>query len=157
MSWQGAVESVHFSPTGGGPMQSPGSIHAIAGKGIEGDRYCVGIEKGEFSHIKAPRRQVTLFEREVLDTILRDHKVSLAADECRMNIVTFDVPLTHLVDKQFRVGNVVLRGLKLNEPCSRLKEVTGKRVIAALIHRCGLFAEIIESGEIQGGDKITPL
>ena len=41
----------------------------MASIGIEGDRHCIGIEKGEFSQIKAPHRQVTLFEREVFDTI----------------------------------------------------------------------------------------
>jgi len=74
-----------------------------------------------------------------------------------MNIVTIGVPLTHLMEKEFRVRDVVLRGLKLNEPCARLQEVTGKRVVKALVHRCRLFAEIIESGDIRGGDKITPL
>ena len=150
--WQGSVVSVHLALGAGEPMQSPPCIEAIAGKGIRNDRYCNQV--GHFSYIKEPRRQVTLFESEVLATILRDHRVELRPDECRMNIVTRDVPLTHLVNQVFQVGHATLRGLKLNEPCSRLKEVTGKRIIKALIHRCGLFAEVLESGEIRNGDLI---
>ena len=58
--------------------------------------------------------------------------------------------------RTFRVGDVLLHGLKLNEPCARLNEVTGKRVIKALIHRCGLFCEILEGGEIRPGAAVTP-
>ncbi len=65
--------------------------------------------------------------------------------------------MTQLMLCEFRVGTAVLRGLKLNEPCARLNEVTGKRVIKALIHRCGLFAEIVQSGVIRPGDRAEPI
>lgn len=155
MTWQGNVVSVHLATEAGAPMASPASIEAIAGKGVQGDRYCKGI--GHFSHNKGARRQITLFESEVLETLLRDHNIELAPDECRMNIVTQGVPLTHLMHQRFKVGNAILRGLKLNEPCSRLNEVTGKRVIKVLVHRCGLFAEILQNGVIQAGDLVTSI
>lgn len=156
MVWQGEVCSVHLAEDAGVRMLSPNVIEAIAGKGVRGDRYCLGKESGHFSQSKGARRQITLFENEVLATILRDHNLKLAPEECRMNIVTRGVPLTHLVGQPFRVGGAVLRGLKLNEPCARLNELVRKRLIKALIHRCGLFAEILASGEIRPGDQITP-
>ena len=157
MVWQGEVCSVHFAGDAGAPMLSPDAIEAIAGQGVRGDRYCVGKESGHFSKSKGARRQITLFESEVLATIVRDHNLKLAPEECRMNVVTRGVPLTHLVGRRFRAGGAVLRGLKLNEPCARLNEVVRKRLIKALIHRCGLFAEILAGGEIRPGDPITPL
>lgn len=138
-------------------MMSPRLIEAIAGSGVRGDRYCIGKELGHFSQNKGARRQITLFEGEVLETILRDHNLRLAPEECRMNVVTRGVPLTHLVGRRFQAGEAVLHGLKLNEPCARLNEVTGKRLIKALIHRCGLFAEILTGGEIRPGDRVTSL
>lgn len=157
MVWQGRVLSVYLAKDGGARMLSPNVIEAIAGQGVRGDRYCLGKETGHFSHHRGARRQITLFENEVLETILRDHKLQLAPEECRMNVVTHGVPLTHMVGRRFRAGDVVLRGLKLNEPCARLKELAGKRLITPLIHRCGLFAEILAGGEIRPGDAITAL
>ncbi len=154
MNWEGRIESVHFATEVGAPMTTPESIHAIAGEGVAGDRYSRG--EGTFSYTGGARRQITLFETEVLETIARDHNVHLAPHECRMNLITRDVPLTHLVFRTFRVGNVLLHGLKLNEPCARRNEVTGKRVIKALIHRCGLFCEILEGGEIRPGAIVAP-
>lgn len=133
-------------------MRTPAMIEVIAGRGVRGDRYCLGEESGHFSGNKGARRQITLFESEVLDTVLRDNKLSLAPDECRMNVVTRGVPLAHLVGRRFRVGDAVLRGLKLNEPCSRLEDVVGRPVVKALVHRCGLFAEILVGGRIHAGD-----
>ena len=153
--WRGNVVSVHLATEAGAPMASPANIEAIAGKGVEGDRYCSGT--GHFSHITGARRQITLFESEVLETLLRDHNIEFAPDMCRMNIVTEGVPLSHLIDQQFKVGDATLRGLQLNEPCSRLNEVTGKRIVKALVHRCGLFAEIVEGGVIRPGDPVTSI
>ena len=157
MVWQGEVRSVHLAECAGATMTSPGVIEAIAGKGIRGDRYCLGRESGHFSGNKGPRRQITLFESEVLETVHRDNDLDLAADECRMNVVTRGAPLTHLVGRRFRVGEAVLRGLKLNEPCSRLETIVGKRVVSALVHRCGLFAEILVGGQIRPGDRVESL
>lgn len=133
-------------------MRTLAMIEAIAGHGVKGDRYCLGKESGYFSGNKGARRQITLFESEVLDTVLRDNNLSLSADECRMNVVTRGVPLAHLVGWRFRVGDAVLSGLKLNEPCSRLQDVVGRPVVKALTHRCGLFAEILVGGRIQVDD-----
>ncbi len=148
--WQGEIVSVHVGPAAGAAMTSPNEIELITGRGVRGDRYCEGV--GHFSHIDAPRRQLTLFESEVLETIRRDHNVDLEGHECRMNIVTKGVPLSQLVGVEFMVGEARVRGLQINEPCARLNDVTGKRVIKALIHRCGLFAEVLDGGVVRPGD-----
>ena len=157
MVWQGIVCSVHLAEDAGAPMRTPGMIEAIAGHGVRNDRYCLGRESGHFSGNEGARRQITLFESEVLDTVLRDNKLSLAPDECRMNVITRGAPLAHLVGRRFSVGDAVLRGLKLNEPCSRLDEVVGRPVVKALIHRCGLFAEILVGGRISAGDMVASI
>jgi MOSC domain-containing protein YiiM len=45
--------------------------------------------------------------------------------------------------------------VRLNEPCEHLEEVTGKRVVKLLLHRCGLFAEVLEGGVIRPGDPVS--
>jgi MOSC domain-containing protein YiiM len=63
--------------------------------------------------------------------------------------------LNHLVGREFQIGDVRLRGLKLCEPCSHLQQLTGKPMIKALLHRGGLRAEILIGGTIKPGDRIT--
>ena len=151
--WKGEIVSVYLAPEAGQPMQTPEEIQAVAGKGIEGDRYFKGI--GYFSKNKGPHRQVTLFETEVLETLKRDHDFELSADECRMNLITKGVPLSHLVGKTFRVGEATLRGVRLNEPCKHLENVVGKKLVKLLLHRCGIFAEVLESGVIRPGNPVS--
>jgi MOSC domain-containing protein YiiM len=64
------------------------------------------------------------------------------------------VPLNHLVDKEFHVGEVRLRGVRLCEPCQHLAGLTQPRVLPALVHRGGLRAEILTDGYIRTGDPI---
>ena len=134
------------------------SVHeakAIAGKGLEGDRYL--SERGKFSDKPGPARQLTLIELESIEALQREDSVELSPLESRRNIVTRGVPLNHLVNKRFRLGEAVIaRGVKLCEPCEYLEEVTQKKVISALTHRGGLRAEILEGGIVRVGDQIRP-
>jgi MOSC domain-containing protein YiiM len=60
------------------------------------------------------------------------------------------------VDEEFTIGEVRLRGLKLCEPCGHLERLTAKPVREPLIHRGGLRAQILKSGTIRVGDRVTP-
>jgi MOSC domain-containing protein YiiM len=65
--------------------------------------------------------------------------------------------VSHLVGRRFRVGEAVLRGIKINAPCQHLEDVVGKRLLSALVHRYGLNAEVVESGRIRPGDAVETL
>jgi MOSC domain-containing protein YiiM len=49
-----------------------------------------------------------------------------------------------------------MRGTKLCEPCSYLAGKTNPRVLAGLVHRGGLRAEILSEGTIRVGDVVEP-
>jgi len=133
------------------PMISVPEVRAIAGAGLEGDRYC--RERGTFSK-KLPSNQVTLIEAEALEAAERDYGIELTAEESRRNVLTCGVALNHLVGREFQIGEVRLRGLKLCEPCTHLQQLTAKAVLKALRHRGGLRAEILGGGVIKVGEKI---
>jgi len=76
--------------------------------------------------------------------------------ETRRNIATSGVPLNHLVDQEFWVGEVLLRGTRFCEPCRHPEDLTQKGVLAGLIHRGGLRARILTEGPIRVGDVICP-
>ena len=126
----------------------------VAGSGLEGDRYATA--RGTYSHKPAPDRQVTLIEMETLDALARDHGIDLPPHETRRNLTTAGVPLNHLVGRDFRVGDVVLHGGRLNVPCQYLEDLLGKKVFKPLIHRSGLNCMILTGGTIRPGDAIRP-
>ena len=154
MKWQGTLLNIHTAPEGGAPMVSHDQAELTAGEGIAGDRYQIG--NGKYSPFP-DIREVTLIEIETLIALKRDHDIELSVDEHRRNLTTENVPLNHLVGRQFRVGEVVLEGGRLNIPCRYLELLTGKTVFNPLENRSGLNCRIIKSGTIHLGDEITAL
>ena len=149
---QGTVVSINIAHAGGEPMESLGEARAVVGRGLEGDRY---FEKqGSFSNNPGTGREVTLIESEAIDALERDYDVSLEYKDARRNIVTRGVALNHLVGKEFRVGDVAMRGVRLNEPCNHLASLTNEKVKPGLVHRGGLRAEILNDGIIRVGDAV---
>jgi MOSC domain-containing protein YiiM len=58
------------------------------------------------------------------------------------------------VGKKFKVGEVILEGVRLCEPCDHLAKLTASEVLHALIHRGGLRAEILNEGNVRVGDIV---
>ena len=151
----GVLLAIHIAPEASAPMVELDAARLIEGVGIEGDRYATA--KGTYSHKPHPDRQVTLIEMEALDALSRDHGISLPPHETRRNLTTGGVPLNHLVGREFRVGEVVLLGGRLNVPCQYLEDLLGKKVFKPLIHRSGLNCLIVKGGTIRPGDAVRPL
>jgi steroid delta-isomerase-like uncharacterized protein len=151
----GSVISIHIAPAAGAPMQSVSSSAAIAGLGLEGDRYFT--KQGTFSTTAGAVRDVTLIESESVEALNSKLGSRFSASEMRRNLVTRGVALNHLVGRDFRVGEVLLRGERLCQPCSYLETLTQIGVKAAMVHRAGLRAEILEGGTIRVGDAVAAL
>ena len=150
---EGRVESIHIATTAEATMRGVAEIRAIAGLGLEGDRYAT--RTGTFSAKPKPGRQVTLVEAEAIEALERELGLKLDPGETRRNLVTRGVALNHLVGREFKVGAVRLWGHELCEPCGDLARMTGKpQILPGLVHRGGLRAEIIEGGVISVGDLI---
>jgi len=152
MNGQSTVLSIHIAPTAAAIMTSIREVRGVVGKGLEGDRYAAKL--GTYSKDPGSGRDVTLIEVEAIEALKRDYHVELDAGESRRNLVTQGISLNHLVDKEFRVGEVVLRGTRLCEPCAHMEKLTRKGALRGLIHRGGLRAEIVKSGTIRVGDSV---
>ncbi len=78
----------------------------------------------------------------------------------RRNVVTRGIALHELVGREFRVGNAVVFGIELCEPCATLgrllstAEVSPAAVVAAFAHRAGLRGRIASGGTVQPGDAV---
>ena len=152
--WTGEVVSIHIAGKAEAPMRSVKSVHAVPGKGLEGDRYFSA--SGTYSDRPSPAREITLIESEAIEAMARDNEITIPEGASRRNVVTRGAPLNHLVGREFRVGRVRLRGIRLCEPCSHLEGLTKRGVIAGLVHRGGLRAQILTESEIRVGDRIKP-
>lgn len=155
--WKGYVASLHMAQAEGQPMIERQEAHMVAGKGMEGDRYFLGT--GHFSRFHGPDYEITLIESETIEALKREDTelVTLQAGDARRNIVTLGVPLNHLVQRTFRIGNVVLRGQRLCEPCLHVTQSTHPNMLSGLLHRGGLRAQILTDGLIRVGDPIEEL
>jgi len=153
--WQGSVVSIHITRAAGQPMETVAQARAVAGRGLEGDRYFLGT--GYYSDKPgAGGREVTLIETETLDALPAEGPIKISATESRRNIATTGVPLNHLVGREFWVGEVRLRGTRLCEPCRYLDGLTYPGVMTTLVHRAGLRAQILNDGIIRPGDTVRP-
>ncbi len=133
-------------------MEARASAQVEVGRGLVGDRYA--LDTGTFSKKVATGRHVTLIEQEAIDAINQEGDVTLTPAETRRNLVTRGVPLNHLVGQTFRVGTVLLRGMRLCEPCAHLEKVVRPGLVKAAAHRGGLRADVVSGGAVAVGDAV---
>jgi MOSC domain-containing protein YiiM len=142
----GTVEAIFIAAMRGELPRSVDSVHAVAGKGLEGNRY---FDTGR------PHQELTLIEAEQLEYARAEHGLDIEAAATGRNILTRGVDLNALVGKRFRVGNVECEGIELCEPCKDLERATQPGVINGLLHRGGLNADILTDGVISVGDEVV--
>jgi hypothetical protein len=144
----GSVAGLLIAPEAEAPLVAVESVVAIAGRGLDGDRYAAG--RGTFS---GPGRgyQLTLVEAETLD------ELNVSWERARRNVVTRGVSLNPLAGRRFRIGEVECIGRRLCEPCAHLERVSGAGLLRPLVHRGGLRADILVGGTLELGDELVPL
>lgn len=154
--FEGSVVGIFVAPAAGAPMETRDEVEAIAGTGLAGDRYAEAMGTYSGHRLSDDRRAVTLIEREAIVAVRSESGLVFDEVETRRNFVTVGVPLNHLVDREFQVGPVRLRGVNLSEPCAYLERVVRDGLRAALIHRGGLRAEVLGGGPVRLGDVVRP-
>ena len=124
-------------------------------KGTFGDRYY--NQEGTFSNKGEiePDRDVTLIEIEKIDALNKEHNLNITAEDLRRNIVVTNCDLNSLVGKEFQIGEVVLKGLRLCEPCKYLADkLNEKKTLSEMVHKAGLRAQIIKGGSIDLNSQV---
>jgi hypothetical protein len=142
----GSVAGILVAPAAELPLVQVERAEAVAGRGLDGDRYYDG--RGTFS---GPGRgyELTLVESEALEA------VGLSWELARRNVVTRGIALNELVGRRFTIGTVVCAGRRLAEPCAHLEKLARPGILRPLVHRAGLRADILSGGPIARGDSIA--
>lgn len=145
---EGRVVSIFIGAEPESPVQRVDEVVAVAGRGLEGDRYFQPAENG------IPDKEITLIEREGIEAAGAESGVDIRLEDARRNIVTEGVRLEELVGKRFRIGQVEVEAIEPNPPCHHLQELAGKPLLRPLARRGGVRGRIVEGGVVRVGDPI---
>src|SRR5262245_41075757 len=113
LAWQGRVKEIFVAPQSAQPMVAVTGVRAFADRGLEGDRFF----RDSWNAVERPDKSVSLIEDEVLELAAKELGVDGIGILTRRNIVTRGVPLIDLLGREFSVGPVRMRGIRLFEPC----------------------------------------
>lgn len=144
------VAALFIAPAKGQAMQRVERVLAIAGKGLEGDRYAAGTGyySGRYDC------EVTLIEGEVLDRIEHEDELDLHQGQHRRNIVTRGLSLRTLENCRLRLGEVLLEFHRLRPPCDYLQRLTQPGMTRALGRGAGIGMRVLSGGWLQEGMEI---
>ena len=136
------------------PMKKVERFSALAGRGIEGDRYLLGV--GTYSKKPEPGRQITLIQSEVLESLKDKFNITVKPEESRRNVLTKGIEINGLVGTEFYVGSVRLHAHRITQPCQYLEDLLGQPgLYKELWDNGGVSCEILTGGVIKEGDLIT--
>jgi len=152
----GSIVEIYLTDAAGEPMQRRPEVVAVAGRGLEGDRYLLGT--GRFS----PRDvcEITLIAAEGLELMERDFSVEVGEGQHRRNLVTRGIDLESLRDRQISIGcdGVVVEYDRPRPPCGYLERITESGMTKAMGRGgAGIAVRVITGGVIREGDVLTIL
>ena len=150
----GSVVALFIVDKKAAPMKKVEQMNALAGQGIEGDRYFLGT--GTYSKKPEPGRQVTLIKSETLESLKDKFDITVKPEESRRNILTRGIEINDLIGTEFFVGPVRLRAHRITQPCLYLENLLGQPgLYKELWDNGGISCEILSEGIIKEGDIIT--
>ena len=141
------VIEIGISKNRGGKIENVTSAEATKGKGLKGDR--------KFKINNNVKSQLTLIEMENINYYNEISGSIIKPKDFRRNIVTEGVDLNNLVNKEFFIGKVKVKGHDLCRPCKYLENLLNqKNLVKPLMLKAGLRCEILTTGQIEVNDII---
>jgi MOSC domain-containing protein YiiM len=139
---RGVLEAIWIKRAKRGVMDPVLRASLIAGRGIVGN----ANQRG--------RRQVTIIEREVWESLVGSLGGSIPPSARRANLMVSGLPLAGSRGRVLRIGPCRLRVLGETKPCERMDEaLPGLRQAMWPAWGGGAFAEILHDGDLAVGDE----
>ena len=142
------VTQIGIHESKGDEVRAIDTVEAVKGKGLVNNRH--------FKEDNEKRCQITLIEIENINYYNKITKTQIPSINFRRNIVTSGIRLNELLSREFYIGEVRVKAHDLCRPCKYLQELLKQNnIIKEFLHKGGLRCEILSSGKIRVGDKIT--
>ena len=143
----GKVVEIGITDKKGSQIKKVASVDVFKGKGLLNDR--------KFRENNLKESQITLIEIENINHFNKISKTNIRPVDFRRNIITENIRLNELIDKEFFIGNVKVKGCDLCRPCKYLQEkLKQNNFIKEFLQKGGLRCEILTDGKINVGDII---
>jgi MOSC domain-containing protein YiiM len=142
-SGPGRVERRWVKRAHRGAMDARDSITLVAGRGVDG------------SADRGGRRQVTILEREVWESLMRELGSDAGPETRRANVLVSGIDLRASRGRVLRLGGTKIRIGGEVKPCERMEEaVAGLRALMYPEWKGGAFGEIVGGGTVSVGDAV---
>lgn len=141
----GTITAIHIAPQEEAPMEPRDRVQAVAGKGLEGDRYFGG----------PAHANLTLVEESAVQAAFDGTGGVYQPGATRRNLTVAGITLNGLVGRRFRIGAVLCEGTELAHPCHWMEKTIGPGAKDLLKNRGGLRATILSDGTIAAGDTLV--
>lgn len=145
----GQLEQIFYAAEHGATQQPIDSAKLVVGRGLAGDR-----------HYGAGKGVVSLIEAEAIEQFAKDSGLTIAPAAMGRNLLTRGVRLNPLVGQKFRIGDVLVEGFELCDPCATLgqklatPEHSAAAIVKAFLVSAGLRAWVQGTGVIRVGDAL---
>ncbi|MDX1489667.1 MAG: MOSC domain-containing protein [Pseudohongiellaceae bacterium] len=149
------VEKIYLATSSQTAPSAVQSAELVAYAGIKGDRYYQPQQALEGYEPTLRKEDVTLISAEQIERFNEITGLRLAYGDFRRNILTRGIDLNAYIGKELRIGDCVLYGVELCEPCRSLAKALTPLVFPHLVHKGGLRCAVIKSGTIRAGQEIV--
>ena len=140
----GRLEWIGLRPARRAPLETPAAATVEAG-GLAGDRYAG----------RSGKRAVTLIQAEHLPVVAAlTGRRAVDPSLLRRNLVVSGLNLYALRGERLRIGEVLLEGTGVCDPCSFMEESLGAGGYNAMRGHGGITARVVEPGRIRVGDTV---
>lgn len=142
-SISGRLESIWIKRFRRGPMDPAPHANLVASRGIVGNANQGG------------KRQVTIITREAWDAVRRELGEPVPPESRRANLLVSGVDLANTRGRVLRIGACRVRIYGETKPCWQMEEAhAGLQSALRPDWRGGVFAEVLDDGEIAVGDRV---
>lgn len=136
------------------PLHYVDSVHAVQGKGLEGDRYFYGQGTFNKPQLSQDVREVSILPYESLSKCNKRLESSLDFLDLRRNLIIKNFDASILENKEFTIGTAILRIVRTCPPCRYLSKLLDEDMMTGLKYIGGYRAVIVQSGVITIGDEV---
>lgn len=140
----GTLEAIWLKTAKRGAMKPVSQASLTANRGLDG------------SADQGGKRQVTIIEREIWNSLMADLGVSLDPSTRRANLMVSGITLAETVGKIIQIGDVRIRILGETLPCELMnKACPGLREALGPNWGGGAYGEVLNDAEIAIGNTVS--